>query len=65
MKKRTKKILFKIGFLTLIFAILAVSMLAPFMLVEKANTTLGVIIVSIIAFVYLLSLFKIIWDSIR
>jgi len=75
MDKKTKKSLqdafkrgklgWKIIWSTLIFLILFVSIFSPFMLVEGANKTLGIVLLCILGFVYAIILLIFIWDWLK
>lgn len=56
---------FKILFLSLIFVFLSVSVFSPFMLIDGANKTLGIVLLCIIVFVYLLILINYVWDWLK
>ena len=56
---------YRIFLLTLIFAILFVSIFSPFMLVEGSNRTLGFILLGILAFIYVFILLIYIWDYLK
>ena len=75
MEKKTKKNLqkyfkrgklgWKLLWLTFIFSMLFVSIFAPFMLIESANKTLGIVLLSALGFIYIFLIFILIWDWLK
>lgn len=59
------KLGWKIIWLTLIFLVLFVSIFSPFMLIEGANKTLGIILLVILGFIYIFVLLIFLWDWLK
>lgn len=56
---------YRLSILTIVYVILAISFLTPFMTIEGANTTLGIIIVIVLSTIYVFIVLLAIWDEIK